>query len=591
MIKILKRFHYFLLKNKPLFGVFMLISIVAVVLENVRPYFYKLLIDGATNNQYQGVLTILLVYGGSWIVADILRSVANYFGDRIISESSVDARVTIFKRVQDLDFAYHVEKNTGSLISAFKRGDNAFFSLYWNIYREIIPIGISILVMFYFFGGVSLKFVWILTGLLTVNGALAGLLIKKNLKKRAEFNSSEDEISAIITDNLINYETVKFFAQENQEEKRLRTGFKKWVDKFYGYVDTFRIIDVTIGCLSLLAMTGVMYLMINDLQKGNLTLGDFTMVTAFMGGFYYRFFGLIWQIRNIAKDYTDIEKYFSILDEEIIVKDAQICQKINQHKGKIEFRDVSFVYPKNNKRVLSKINLVIEPGESVAFVGRSGAGKTTLVKLLLRFYDLSGGQILVDNVDISKMSKSYLRSLLGVVPQEPVLFNNTIGFNIKYGNQRASKNLIEKAARMANLDVFINSLEEKYETIVGERGVKLSGGQKQRLAIARAMLINPKILIFDEATSNLDSESEGKIQDALWKTAKNRTTLIIAHRFSTIRKADKIVVLDKGKVAEVGNHGQLINKKGLYFKLWSMQFEDRADDGIELSGGGLTDKS
>lgn len=590
MIKILKRFHYFFLKNKPLFGVFMLVSTVAVVLENIRPYFYKLLIDGATSDNYENVLMILLIYGGSWIISDILRSTANYFGDRLIVKSSVDARVTIFKKVQDLDFAYHVEKNTGSLISAFKRGDNAFFSLYWNIYREIIPIGVSIVVMFYFFGGVSLKFVWILVGLLIINGILAGILIRKNLKKRVEFNNSEDEISAIITDNLINYETVKFFAQENQEEKRLRNSFKNWIDKFYSYVDTFRIIDITIGSLSLIAMTGVMYLMINDLKMGKLTLGDFTMITSFMGGFYYRFFGLIWQIRNIAKDYTDIEKYFSILDEEIIVKDSEICQKINQNKGKIEFRHVSFVYPKNKKKVLSNINLLINPGESIAFVGRSGAGKTSLVKLLLRFYDTSSGEILVDGVDISKMTKSYLRSLLGVVPQEPVLFNNTIGFNIKYGRQTASKKEIEKAAKMANLDGFINGLKDKYETMVGERGMKLSGGQKQRLAIARAMLIKPKIMIFDEATSNLDSESEGKIQDALWKTAQNRTTLIIAHRFSTIRKADKIVVLDKGKIVETGNHNQLMNKKGLYFKLWSLQFVERESNGIELSGGGLTDK-
>jgi len=224
---------------------------------------------------------------------------------------------------------------------------------------------------------------------------------------------------------------------------------------------------------------------------------------------------------------------------------------------------------------LSNINLLINPGESIAFVGRSGAGKTSLVKLLLRFYDTSSGEILVDGVDISKMTKSYLRSLLGVVPQEPVLFNNTIGFNIKYGRQTASKKEIEKAAKMANLDGFINGLKDKYETMVGERGMKLSGGQKQRLAIARAMLIKPKIMIFDEATSNLDSESEGKIQDALWKTAQNRTTLIIAHRFSTIRKADKIVVLDKGKIVETGNHNQLMNKKGLYFKLWSLQFVER----------------
>jgi ABC-type multidrug transport system fused ATPase/permease subunit len=229
--------------------------------------------------------------------------------------------------------------------------------------------------------------------------------------------------------------------------------------------------------------------------------------------------------------------------------------------------------------------LEIKPGESVAFVGRSGAGKSTMVKLLLRFYDLKKGKIYLDGVDIRRFNKAYLRSLMAVVPQEPILFNNSIGFNIGYGKEGVNIEEIKEAAQMANLDSFIESLPDKYETQVGERGIKLSGGQKQRLAIARAMLVNPKILIFDEATSNLDSESEKMVQDALWKTAKDRTLLIIAHRFSTIRRADKIVVLEKGKIVEMGTHEVLIKKEeGIYRKLWRLQSRGKMKD----SGGLLT---
>lgn len=558
----------------------MIVSSVAVVLENIRPYFYKILINKGSQGEYSQLLGILLLYGGSWILSDLLTSLANFLGDRVAVPASADARKTVFKKIQDLDFAYHVDKNTGSLISAFKRGDNAFFDLFATIYREVVPIVISIGVMFYFFGGVSAKFVWILVGLLAINGVIATILIKKNLAKRAEFNDEEDNIANVITDNLINYETVKFFAQEKQEEQRLAKNFIPWTKKLYAYADIFRVIDIVIGSMSLVAMMGVMSLMLTDLRTGEVSLGDFTMITSFMGGFYYRFFGLIWSIRRIAKQYTDIEKYFSILDQKVLVRDGDKDYLMKKVVGKIEFKQVKFVYPKNKKSVLSGINLTINPGESVAFVGKSGAGKTTLVKLILRFYDLSSGQILVDGVNIANLTKSHLRSFIGVVPQEPVLFNNSIEFNIGYG-KKTSMDKIKQAAKMANLDKFIESLPDKYKTVVGERGVKLSGGQKQRLAIARAMLINPKILIFDEATSNLDSESEGKVQDALWKTAKNRTTLIIAHRFSTIKRADKIIVLDKGKVAEIGNHSQLLAKKGLYYKLWSLQFVNNQEDEIE----------
>ncbi len=424
-------------------------------------------------------------------------------------------------------------------------------------------------------------------GLFATNTMVMLGLIKLNMATRKKFNEAEDEVSAVITDNLLNYETVKFFAQENKEGKRLAKSFVGWTKTIWGFSNSFRLMDISLGTLSGLGMFWIMTVVVKMLAKGQVGVGDFVMISGFITGFYYRFFSLFFQLRNIAKSFIDLEKYFQILDNPIKVKDPAVPKQIEKFRGKIKFDQVSFRYPSNRKQVLSKINLVIPQGESVALVGKSGAGKSTVVKLLLRFYDPTRGKIEVDGVDIKKMTKSYLRSFMGVVPQEPILFNNTIGFNIGYGKKRAKLWEIKKAAQMANLADFIEGLPDKYETQVGERGIKLSGGQKQRLAIARALLADSPIIIFDEATSNLDSESEGKIQEALWSAAKNRTLIIIAHRFATIRRAKRIVVFDKGRIVETGDHQKLIKKEnGVYKKLWTLQVKGKTekDEGGLLNG-------
>jgi len=301
------------------------------------------------------------------------------------------------------------------------------------------------------------------------------------------------------------------------------------------------------------------------------------MVSGFLTNFYYQFFNLFFRIRDIAKSVIDLDRYFGILDNQTEVKDPLHPKKITELKGKIEFKNVGFVYPKNKDKIIDNINLTIKPGERVAFVGRSGAGKTTLTKLLLRFYDPSEGKILLDGIDIKKLKKSTLRSYLGVVPQEPTMFNNSIKFNLIYGREDATDEEINDVAKKANILDFINKLPQGFETKVGERGIKLSGGQKQRLAIARALLVNPKILIFDEATSNLDSESEKQIQSALNQAAVSRTVIVVAHRFSTIRDADKIVVLSNGNIMEMGKHNELIKQNGLYQKLWNLQSKGKLD--------------
>lgn len=571
MLKIINRFFSFIWVYKFRFGIFLAVLTIASICENLVPYLYKILVDNISGGQFNRLFTILICFTVLKVLVNWLNALWRYLGDRAFFPAARDARISVFRQVQDLDFAFHANKNTGSLISAFKRGDGAYFNIFDEI-ATIYSILISLLVVLFFLSRVDPIISFLMIGIFIGNSLFSWLLIKNNIRKRAAFNKAEDDISGIITDNLLNYETVKYFAKEEKEERRLVEEFKGWLAKLWGYSNSFRLMDITIGTFSNIGIFLIFYIVIKKMKTGEIGVGDFVMIASFMTGFYHRFFEMLFRLRGIAKNLVDIRKYFSILDEEIVVKDPPKPVDINDVKGEIRFNKVGFCYPDGKQPVLKDLDLTIKAGESVAFVGKSGAGKTTLVKLLLRFYDVSEGEIQLDRVDIRLFTKSKLRSFMGVVPQEPILFNNTIGFNIAYGSDRVEPQDIIESAKMANLHAFIDQLPDKYETQVGERGIKLSGGQKQRLAIARMMLSYPRIIIFDEATSNLDSESESLIQDALWKIAKGRTVLIIAHRFSTVRKAGKIIVLSEGRMVESGSHDDLITKeKGLYRYLWEIQ--------------------
>ncbi|MFH1643532.1 MAG: ABC transporter ATP-binding protein [Patescibacteria group bacterium] len=575
MLKDLKTFYKFIFKYKKDFIIFLFVLFLATTLQNILPYFYKVLIDAIPLQDYEYISKIILYYIILKIIITLLNTSTFYLGDKSMIPASKDARLAVFRKIQDLDFAFHVNKNTGSLISAFKRGDGAFMGMFETLHHHILDVFISLVVVLIFFYQVVPSIVGVMALIFLINIIVSVYLIRFNISKRVAFNATEDKISGIITDNLINYETVKFFAQEEKEEDRLKTEFQEWVDRIWAYANTFRLMDVVIGTLSNLGIFVILKILVSELSLGAITTGDFIMVLSFLTSFYYRFFELLYSLREIAKKQVDLQTYFALLDNEILIKDPEKPVKVENIQGHIQFKDVSFKYPDGNENILTNINLDIKPGESIAFIGRSGAGKTTIVKLLLRFYDTNSGAILIDNTNIAELTKAQLRSFIGIVPQEPILFNNTIGFNVAYGNDKASKKDIAKACRMANLHDFIEKLSLKYETMVGERGIKLSGGQKQRLAIARMILANPKIIIFDEATSNLDSESEHLIQDALWKISKDRTVLIIAHRFSTVRKVDRVIVLDKGEIVESGTHKELTKKNGLYVYLREMQTKDQ----------------
>jgi ATP-binding cassette, subfamily B, heavy metal transporter len=572
MLKTLRTFYKYAAENRLLFGSFIMASITADILFNLTPYFYKLFIDNIPGSDFAVLFKILLGYIGVRALAIFFDELRFYLADLDIGRSSSKVRMDIFKHVQDLDFAFHSNKSTGSLISIFKRGDSAFFSIFDTLHPRLLDVVVGIAVMIFFFVTLDYRISLIslasfLTTLLVARG-----LIGLNLAKRKVFNDEEDNISEVITDNLINFETVKLFAREKWEQDKLAKRFVNWRSAFQNFANTFRVLDTTIGSIILGTLFVTFSFALSQVTSLKIEIGDFVMIAAFTSAFFPKLWDLVWGLRDISKHYIDVEKYFGLLDEEIEVKDPINPAKVDKLEGEINFKNIHFTYGGRSKNAINGINLKVEKGQSVALVGRSGSGKTTMAKLLMRFYDLDSGQITVDGIDIKKFTKSNLRSFVGVVPQEPILFNNTVAYNIGYGKDNPSLKSIKAASRLANIDTFIEGLKEKYDTHVGERGMKLSGGQKQRLAIARMILSDPDIVVFDEATSHLDSESEKLIQDAFWKARDGKTTLIIAHRLSTIMRADKIVVMDKGKIAETGTHLDLLgNTDGIYKHLWDLQ--------------------
>lgn len=575
MLKLLRVYYRYLARQKILFLVFIVVAIASAGLYSITPYFYKLFVDALPSLNYDNLLRILLVYVVVRFLA-LAVSVATFFvGDMILFNSAAKVRTDVVHKIQDLDFAFHTSKSTGSLISAVKRGDGSYFNLFHTIHHRILDVVVQFIVMVTFLSVLDVRIGLAISASVFALLATVRFTIGYNIKTRTAFNNAEDDVSSVIVDNFINYETVKLFAKESWERERLKKVFDVWLKKLWDYGNSFRLIDISVGGVMTLGIFATLLLTLNLAVRGEISVGDFVLVAGFTATFYPQMFELVFALRDIAKNFADIEKYFSFFDEEVQVKDPKKPLHLTKVKGEIEFKNVYFSYKGGQKNALRGVSLEIREGQSVALVGRSGSGKTTMTKALMRFYDISKGQITIDGVDITKITKQELRSHMGVVPQEPILFNNTIGYNIKYGRPTATKKELIAAAKIAHIHDFIEKMPEGYDTNVGERGIKLSGGQKQRVAIARMILADPDIIIFDEATSHLDSESEKLIQDAFWKASKNKTTIIIAHRLSTIMKADKIVVMNKGKIEEVGTHLELLNKKSsLYKHLWDLQTKD-----------------
>lgn len=572
MFKVYKTYYQFLFVYKRQFVLFVFFLVGLGLFESIQPYFYKLFIDAIPSGDFSLLLNILFAYVGVRVLKLVFDVITYFIGDTILLRSARDARLKVFRKIQDLDFAFHLTKSTGSMISSIKRGDGAFFGTFHILNIHLMRVFINFIVVFFFLLRADIIIGLIMFGAFSTNFLIAIFLIRNNIGARKAFNKAEDNTSAVIVDNLLNFETVKLFAKEDKELARLQNIFIPWLNRLWQYANSFRIIDVVVGGIGNIGIFVVLLYGLHIFSQGKITGGEFIMIIGFISTFYYRFFELVFQLRDLAKNQTDLQKYFEPLDQETLVKDPVEPISPKDIKGQIDFNSLSFSYPEGKQDALVDVNLTINPGESIAFVGHSGAGKTTIMKLLMRFFDATEGQILLDGIDIKDMTKDTLRSFMGVVPQEPLLFNNTIEYNIAYGATNPTKKDIDAAVKMSNLDEFVDSMPQGLQTNIGERGIKLSGGQKQRLAIARMILADPRIIIFDEATSQLDSQSEKKIQDAFWKSSKNKTTLIVAHRLSTVVKADKIVVMEGGSIVEVGTHQELLkNKKGLYTHFWKLQ--------------------
>lgn len=552
----------------------MIATTFAYVFQLITPYFFKLFVNALESGNTDYLYRLILIYIATQFAGLIFGNLKYLLGDIVAVDTSIDIRRAIFKYVQELDFSFHSGKSTGALISAFKRGDNAFWGLYDRINQRMWEIVIGFAVMGYFFIQIDYRFILIFVVSFLLTLVATKYLAGYNIKTRNEFNEWEDEISGIITDNLINYETVKLFAKEGWEQNRLKNTFKTWKRFLWRHFWTYRMIDMSVGSLVNISIFLVLSLSLNLIKAGEIGIGDFVLIISYISMFFPKLFDLIYGLREISTSLADIKKYFELLNYQVDVKDPEKPIKVDHVYGELTFDNVKFAYKNRFKNVIDGISLKIEQGQSVALVGRSGSGKTSLVKLLMRFFDLSSGHIMIDGINIKDFTKDTLRGFIGIVPQEPILFNNTIAYNIGYGKDHPKLSEIREAAKIANIDKFVQSLPKKYETEVGERGVKLSGGQKQRLAIARMILSDPDIVVFDEATSQLDSESEKLIQDAFWKARAGKTTIIVAHRLSTIMRADKIVVMEHGKIKEVGNHESLLKKKNsLYSHFWNLQIK------------------
>lgn len=572
-MKLLRVFYQYVWRYKWTFILGSFLLILAQIAYNISSYYVKFLFDAVSNGTNDPYTVVNIIAG--FIFVNLLAMLVGLFAwtvtDKYIFEAGRDLKIEIVSHLHDLDFSYHASKKSGSLISAIRRGDSAFFSFNHELNREILVIFVDFIFILVAFSAVNWQLATVVLVSVLIMLSLTGFMLKRNIVARRAFNKIDDEIAGIVADNLINFETVKFFAKESFEQKRLKKSYRTWATKLWGYSYSFREIEVITSLVEVTSLALIFGLSLWMYSTGVLTPGNFALIITFTIKFYPQMFNLVFRLREIAKQHTDLEKYFQILDVKPDVMDRPDAGVLQHITGEIAFNKIAFGYRKETK-VIKELDFKIKPNESVAFVGLSGAGKTTLVKLLLRFYDVTSGSITIDGTDIRDVTKTSLRANIGIVPQEPILFNDTIGYNIGYPQPKADLEEIRHASQMANLDGFIESLPEKYDTQVGERGIKLSGGQKQRLAIARVFLANPEVLIFDEATSQLDSESEGLIQDALWKVAKNKTTIIIAHRLSTVMRADRIIVLDEGRIREEGTHSDLIDRSdSLYKKLWDLQ--------------------
>jgi ABC-type transport system involved in Fe-S cluster assembly fused permease/ATPase subunit len=530
-------------------------------------------------------IAMTLAYGGM----RILMAVLTQFRDGIFAKVSMHAvrrlAYRTFIHMHELSLRFHLERKTGGLTRVLERGRNAIETIVRMVILQLAPtiveLAFIVIVLMWHF---DWRYVIAILVTVALYMTYTYHATEWRIGIRRKMNDSDTDANIKAIDSLLNYETVKYFGAEEREAQRYDKSMARYEDASVKAYTSLAVLNAGQAVIFTLGLAATMVLCAYEIQAGSKTVGDFVLINAMMIQLYQplNFMGMVY--REIKQALIDIENMLTILAREPEIKDAAGARPLKVATGDIRFENVVFAY-EPERRILKGISFEVPAGKTVAVVGPSGAGKSTISRLLYRFYDLSGGRITIDGQDIAKVTQKSLRQAIGMVPQDTVLFNDTIRYNIRYGRWEASDAEVEEAARLAQIDGFIRLSPKGYETEVGERGLKLSGGEKQRVAIARTILKAPPILLLDEATSALDSHTEKEIQDALERVSTGRTTLVIAHRLSTIVGADEIIVLDQGEIVERGSHYALLAQNGLYASMWNRQREaEEAREKLALAG-------
>ena len=556
----------------------LLLVLVAKGATLTMPFAYKAAIDRMAAGLDAAVglaIALVVAYAAARFGGVLFDNLRNAVFERVGQDASRRLAEQVFRHIHALSLRFHLERRTGSLTRIVERGTKSIDMMLYFLLFNIAPTLIELAAICIIFG---VKFG---PGLVAATLVMVALYIwytrivtDWRTKVRREMNEVDNETIARAVDSLLNYETVKYFTAEAREARRYGDALRRYQESAIKNETSLAWLNIGQSLITNLMMAGAMGYTVWGWSRGTFTTGDVVLVNTLLAQLFRPLDMLGMVYRNIRQGLIDMEQMFGLIDTEEEVKDREGAPDLVVTAGRVRFEDVRFGY-EAEREILKGIDLDVAPGTMTAIVGPSGAGKSTLSRLLFRFYEPTAGRITIDGQDICAVTQASLRAALGIVPQDTVLFNDTIGYNIGYGREGASRAEIEAAARGAAIHDFIMGLPAGYESEVGERGLKLSGGEKQRVAIARTLLKDPPILILDEATSALDSRTEAAIQETLQSIERGRTSIVIAHRLSTIVDADQIVVLDQGRVAERGTHAQLLRRSGLYAEMWARQQSER----------------